>query len=65
MGVLVTGGAGYIGSHTVWELMKTQEVAVYDNLSKGHRRAVPADIPFTAGDVREEEKLVDTIRNQR
>ena len=65
MGVLVTGGAGYIGSHTVWELMKTQEVAVYDNLSKGHRRAVPADIPFTAGDVREEEKLVDTIQNQR
>jgi len=65
MGVLVTGGAGYIGSHTVWELRKRQETAVYDNLSKGHRRAVPADIPFVAGDIREEEKLRNTIEDRR
>lgn len=39
MAVLVTGGAGYIGSHTVAELIeKNEEVIVVDNLEKGHRR---------------------------
>lgn len=42
--ILVTGGAGYIGSHTVHMLLKQgYEVAVVDNLSKGHKHAVPAD----------------------
>ena len=41
MSVLVTGGAGYIGSHTVVELLEQNEdVVVVDNLSKGHRNAV-------------------------
>jgi UDP-glucose 4-epimerase len=39
--VLVTGGAGYIGSHTVAELIeKNEEVIVVDNLEKGHREAI-------------------------
>jgi UDP-glucose 4-epimerase len=39
--VLVTGGAGYIGSHTVRRLRKQgYDVVVYDNLSKGHEWAV-------------------------
>lgn len=64
MGVLVTGGAGYIGSHTVYELMKTQrQVVVYDNLSKGHRASVPHGVSLIIGDIRDEEKLIDTIRN--
>jgi UDP-glucose 4-epimerase len=63
LGVLVTGGAGYIGSHTVYELMKTtHRVVVYDNLSKGHHAAVPSDIPLIFGDIREEEKLAITIQ---
>ena len=38
---LVTGGAGYIGSHTAKMLAKTgHEVLVYDNLSRGHRDLV-------------------------
>lgn len=38
MAILVTGGAGYIGSHTVKELLKRKyEVIVFDNLSTGHR----------------------------
>ena len=42
--ILVTGGAGYIGSHTVRMLIKQgYDVTVVDNLSKGHRHNVPAD----------------------
>jgi len=64
LGILVTGGAGYIGSHTVYELVKnTQQVVVYDNLSKGHQAAVPAGIPLIVGDIRDEEKLVKTIQS--
>lgn len=52
MAILVTGGAGYIGSTTV-ELLQQQgeEVVVLDNLSRGHRQAVADDITFYQGDV--------------
>src|SRR5262249_35998868 len=44
MRILVTGGAGYIGSHTVESLFSRRHaVFVYDNLSTGHRGAVPRD----------------------
>src|SRR4051812_40263920 len=42
--ILVTGGAGYIGSHTVRLLLaRGHDVTVLDNLSYGHRRGVPGD----------------------
>ncbi|MGH9941770.1 MAG: UDP-glucose 4-epimerase GalE [Pyrinomonadaceae bacterium] len=52
MAVLVTGGAGYIGSVTV-ELLRAQgeSVVVLDNLSRGHRAAVAAGMPFYVGDI--------------
>jgi UDP-glucose 4-epimerase len=52
MGVLVTGGAGYIGSHMVLELLDAgEDVTVIDNLSTGFRWAVPVAAKFVEGDV--------------
>jgi UDP-glucose 4-epimerase len=50
--ILVTGGAGYIGSVTV-ELLRArgEQVVVFDNLSRGHRESVAADIPFYDGNI--------------
>jgi UDP-glucose 4-epimerase len=49
--ILVTGGAGYIGSHTVQQLRERGEsVVVIDNLSTGFRQAVPG-VPLVEGDV--------------
>jgi UDP-glucose 4-epimerase len=52
MAILVTGGAGYIGSVTV-ELLrqKGESVVVLDNLSRGHRAAVDREVPFYQGDI--------------
>lgn len=50
--VLVTGGAGYIGSHTVRSLQEAGYAPViYDNLSSGHRQAVPSDVPLIEADL--------------
>ncbi len=55
--VLVTGGAGYIGSHTAKELSRAgYRVVVYDNLSRGHRWAVRWG-PLEEGDVLDEARL--------
>ena len=52
MGVLVTGGAGYIGSHMVLELLDAGEaVTVIDNLSTGFERGVPERAKLVVGDV--------------
>ena len=52
MAILVTGGAGYIGSVTV-ELLRArgEEVIVLDDLARGHRETVPADVPFYQGNI--------------
>lgn len=52
MNILVTGGAGYIGSHAVRRLRNAgHDVVVLDNLVTGHREAVPDDIPFYQNDL--------------
>ncbi len=54
MKILVTGGAGYIGSIVTEELVKAGEsVVVFDNLSQGHRAAVHPKATFVQGDLRE------------
>lgn len=52
MKILVTGGAGYIGSHALRELRDAgHEVRVLDDLSRGHRAAVPPEVPLFVGDL--------------
>ena len=51
--LLVTGGAGYIGSHFVKQAVKFEEVLVLDNLSTGHQRAIDPAAIFIKGDVRD------------
>ncbi|MFT7676086.1 MAG: UDP-glucose 4-epimerase [Planctomycetota bacterium] len=56
--VLVAGGAGYIGSHTVRLLLERGlEVAIYDNLSTGHRGSIPEGARFYEGDLSDRETL--------
>ncbi len=60
--VLVTGGAGYIGSHTAKALARAGErVIIYDNLSAGHRAAA-LGAELVEGDVRDGERLRDVLR---
>ena len=62
MNVLVTGGAGYIGSHAVKRLREAgHNVVVMDNLYRGHRAAVPADVPFEATDLRGTELVAQAL----
>lgn len=54
MKILVTGGAGYIGSITSAELIAAgHEVVVFDSLYQGHREAVPPEAAFVQGDLRD------------
>src|SRR5690554_6447242 len=63
--ILVTGGAGYIGSHAVWALKDAGwPVAVIDNLVTGFRWAVPDDVPFYEGDVADSDLVAKIIKEQ-
>ncbi|MGJ0395473.1 MAG: UDP-glucose 4-epimerase GalE [Methylocystis sp.] len=64
MTVLVTGGAGYIGSHTVLELLDAGESApiVLDDLSTGFRWSVPDGAPLVVGDFGDESLVSDLIK---
>ena len=57
MNILVTGGAGYIGSHTVRKLKEANHgVTIFDNLSSGHREAI-RDFPLFIGDLANKDDL--------
>jgi UDP-glucose 4-epimerase len=64
MHVLVTGGAGYIGSTVARQLVETgNEVIVLDNLSQGHRAAVPEEATFVHGDLQDRDLIDRTLAN--
>lgn len=61
--ILVTGGAGYIGSHAVLELKDSGwNPVVVDNLVTGFRRAVPSDVPFVEGDISDHNLIGETVK---
>ena len=64
--ILVTGGAGYIGSVTVEVLRERgEDVVVLDNLSRGNRAAVPHDVPFYEGNIGDRELAARIARDHK
>lgn len=60
--ILVVGGAGYIGSHTVKQLIKNDEnVIVFDNLSSGHQEFIQKPAKFFLGDLNNKEVLEEVF----
>lgn len=66
MAILITGGAGYIGSVTT-ELLRArgERVVVVDNLSRGHRDAVAPEVPFYQGDIGNRELITRVIQEHK
>lgn len=66
MKVLVTGGAGYIGSIAAAQLLNEgHDVVIYDNLSTGFRWAVPGTAKFIFGDIRDESLLTRVMKDSK
>jgi UDP-glucose 4-epimerase len=66
MTVLVTGGAGYIGSHMVLALLDAgEDVVVLDNLSTGFEWVLPPEVPLVIGDMGDQDLVGRTLREHR
>ena len=66
MKVLVLGGAGYIGSHTVYALIEAgEQVVIIDNLLTGYEEAVHPDATFYKGDIRDREFLDSVFEKEK
>ncbi|WP_442596454.1 UDP-glucose 4-epimerase GalE [Neobacillus sp. D3-1R] len=65
MSILVLGGAGYIGSHAVYQLIEQNyQVVVVDNLQTGHEQAIHPKATFYKGDIREREFLKEVFSKE-
>ncbi len=65
MSILVTGGAGYIGSHTVYKLIEQgNDVVVIDSLQTGYKQAIHPQARFYQGDIRDEKFLNDVFSKE-
>src|SRR5215472_10638440 len=67
MNVLVAGGAGYIGSHTVKRLKEAgHSPVIYDNMSRGHRAVVDIlKVPSVVEDLNDRQTLTSTLRQHK
>src|SRR5438874_11634321 len=66
MRIFVTGGAGYIGSVCTEQLLNEgHEVAIFDNLSEGHRHAVDPRARFIEGDLADREQIETALSSSR
>lgn len=63
--VLITGGAGFIGSHMVNTLQKHYRIHVLDNLTTGQRSFLPKNVTFYKEDVRKQEKVMTIVKKIR
>jgi len=59
--VVVTGGAGFIGSHIAEELGRSNEVVIIDNLYTGREENIPEGVEFIRADIRDYESIADVI----
>ena len=65
MNILLTGGAGYIGSHTSLLLIdKGHEVTIVDNLISGNSKLVPKKANFINSDISDEKKIRDLLKKE-
>ncbi|MDX9704030.1 MAG: UDP-glucose 4-epimerase GalE [Candidatus Auribacterota bacterium] len=66
MAVLITGGAGYIGSHVVYEFLDSgHEIIVVDDLSTGVRELLPADIRFYQGNISDVDLVEEILSDHK
>ena len=66
MKLLVTGGAGYIGSICVEQLLdQGHEVTIFDNLTEGHRRRIDPRAPLIEGDLQDREAIAAAMEQVR
>ena len=64
--ILVTGGAGYIGSHIVENLVKSKnKVIILDNLVTGYKRLINKKAKFIRADIKNKKDLVKIIKNNK
>jgi len=63
MRFLVTGGAGFIGSHIAKELIGKGDVIVFDNLTVGTKENVPVGCEFIVGDIRDKDRLSEAMKD--
>lgn len=67
MNILVTGGAGYIGSHTVRALAAAEGLTpvVFDNLSTGHAESIPEGVTLVKGDIHDIDFVAETLEKYK
>ncbi len=61
--ILITGGAGYIGSHIAEQLVKKKNIIILDNLITGHKRLINKKAKFINGDIKDKRKLIKIIKD--